>query len=301
MTASTDTNWKEVATAQNPLEHIGEQDETFYRHICGDMSNLTPWETTKLSGLEQYWKAQGLQGSPLDGMKGEFAKFQKQLTLRALQGAKWDFAKATEQMTEYKKWRDSQEGHATYDDVKNILSTGICYWHGRDKSCRPILTINIEKAREVDVNGIDVVRLPVFLLDYCINNCLMPGKVEQWCVVVECSQCSVWDSTTYIRFFSNIIPVLQTRYKGRLSRMYVVGLPYVLHSCAEFARTCCDERTAAKIRFVDSVDGVFALLDEDIRKEQLEERFGGLCSDVSIFKDDPQYAIWPSGAITDQC
>ena len=301
MTAATSSeDWKEVAAAQNPIETIGEQDETFYRHICGDMSKLTPWENKHLAGLEAFWKESGLSGNPLTGMKSQFSKFEKPLTLRALQGAKWDYSKTTQQLKEYKAWRDSEEGNATYDQVKEILSTGICYWHGRDKACRPLLMINLEKAPQVDVNGIDILRMPVFLLDYAINNCLLPGKVEQWCVLVECSQCSVWDGPTYIRFFSTIIPVLQTRYKGRLSRMYVIGLPYMLHSCAEFGRKCCDERTAAKVRFVDNVEGVFALLEEDIRKEQLEERFGGHCADVSIFKEDPQYAIFPDGPITEQ-
>ena len=36
----------------------------------------------------------------------------------------------------------------------------------------------------------------------------------------QCSQCSVWDTATYYRFFSNIIPLLQTRLGRQIFKVF---------------------------------------------------------------------------------
>eukprot|EP00927_Polykrikos_kofoidii_P080960 TRINITY_DN7800_c0_g1_i3.p1 TRINITY_DN7800_c0_g1~~TRINITY_DN7800_c0_g1_i3.p1 ORF type:complete len:559 (+),score=75.79 TRINITY_DN7800_c0_g1_i3:93-1769(+) len=74
-----------------------------------------------------------------------------------------------------------------YADIKKYLETGFIYWHGRDARCRPLLTIRLGRATELIGNGEAVKMLMLFNMEFATRHLLVPGRVENWVVIIDCA------------------------------------------------------------------------------------------------------------------
>lgn len=69
--------------------------------------------------------------------------------------------------------------------TEDFLTQGILYIYKRDRGHRPIIVINTERliASKCDVE--QLVYLANFQIDYVIRNCLIPGRIENWTVILN--------------------------------------------------------------------------------------------------------------------
>ena len=69
--------------------------------------------------------------------------------------------------------------------VEDFLTHGITYVYKRDKGHRPIIIINVERLIAAASDVETMVYLANFQIDYVIRNCLLPGVIENWTVIVD--------------------------------------------------------------------------------------------------------------------
>lgn len=102
------------------------------------------------------------------------------------------------------------------------------YWHGRDVGLRPILVVNTAKIIELELEGATLTDLAVYLLSWAIDNLMVPGRVENWVIVVDMRNVS----TTSIpsEKLQSIVEAMQALYRARLYRLFIVNMPFLAYA-----------------------------------------------------------------------
>lgn len=170
-------------------------------------------------------------------------------------------------------------------EVTNLMTKGFCYVHGRDKCLRPILIIRCKAL--IDVPSEDGMKVVLFWLEFAISNLLVDGKVEQWRVIIDLAGCSTYNLP--VRTLKDVAMTLTKNYRGRLNELFFVNSTLVLWSIWQLVNVVLPETTRQKISILTSDYG--STLFKAVLPNQLEERFGGACKDVTDFSK----AILPPG------
>jgi len=71
------------------------------------------------------------------------------------------------------------------------VQSGLLYTYKRDKSFRPIVIINVEKMLASKIEQDDLVLLANFYLEFVINNCMIPSRIEDWTVIIDLNNVGV--------------------------------------------------------------------------------------------------------------
>lgn len=62
---------------------------------------------------------------------------------------------------------------------------GVMYWHGRDQAHRPVMIVNVNEVIRLKIDAQDLTDLCVYLVNWGIKNLLVPGRVENWIIVIN--------------------------------------------------------------------------------------------------------------------
>jgi len=73
------------------------------------------------------------------------------------------------------------------ENISSIINSGIFKLIGRDKKMRPILLNNLDTFRNNSPPLIDLVKAYVFVLNFVIENMLLPGQIEQIILIIKLS------------------------------------------------------------------------------------------------------------------
>ncbi|CBZ54663.1 conserved hypothetical protein [Neospora caninum Liverpool] len=216
----------------------------FVRLIFGDLP-LTPYEVAEAAKVKE-----ALKNEPNMFVGTVFSD--DRYLIRFLQGNDWDIEKCIVDMRRHLIWR-STHLPVPVATVLPLLPKGYCYVFGRDKCLRPIFIIRCKEFVNADPNAV----LPVVLvwMETMIHKLLVKNKVEQWRVIIDLDQCSA---------FSTPMAILK-EIADTLTLISVV-LP---------------ERTKQKIALYTS--NFQADLFSHVNRNQVEERYGGSCSNVTDF------------------
>lgn len=96
------------------------------------------------------------------------------------------------------------------------------YIHGRDKIFRPCLVIDASvlqsfKDKYPGEYNLEVVLIVnIFLMEYCLNNMMLPGQVEHWITITNLSKLSI--SSLPKKEMQGIISVLSSNYLFTLGK-----------------------------------------------------------------------------------
>ena len=194
--------------------------------------------------------------------------------VRFIYSTNFDLELAFKQMKDHINWR--KENFPMYfrpsDRFFEILNLGFAYIYGRDHQfrplivCQPYIYVKHEK-KYTDQEWLDA---SVFICEYAANHLLIPGQIENWIMITNVRHVSMVFLPSKIK---KIISVMSDNYRAKLYRNYVIGLSNALKFLFKIVCKFLDEMTVKKLVVIDNVNDGKIL--ENIRKENIEEQFGG--------------------------
>jgi CRAL/TRIO domain len=114
-----------------------------------------------------------------------------------------------------------------------------------------------------------------FLLEYILENMLLPGQVENWIVLIDLAKKSLGNLS--VSSLKQVLEILQSNYRCRLGVSYIVNPPksiWMLWSCI---KPFLDDTTIEKIKISNSSSSEIVAL---FSPSQLEEKYGGKAPNV---------------------
>jgi len=227
-------------------------------------SVLTPLEQEKLSLMRQEAELQGKAFYPPVAA----------MATRYLSHARNDHRRALDVMQATQAWREEyfKDGPITDADVEEDMRHGIVYFTGRDSAMRPALVVRGRRIpeqwyREKRVDKL--LRILIFCMEYFLRFMVVPGKVENLCVIVDLKGLSL--SQVQIGPLKEIYKVMSHHYIGRVYRFYICNMPSALSLVAGMAKSLLTDRQKQKLVMVSEPKK----LREEFALHQLERDLGG--------------------------
>ena len=239
-----------------------------------DPEDYLPHEKEYFEGFQQYFSENRIE-LPEEWNESE--------TRKCIQASNFNYKKTIEKMKSCINYKVPQKN---FDDIKNILSSGLIYMHGLDCNYRPIICIIVSRfVKIMDIYPIEnFIYAIYYFVNYLIKHIFIPGQVENWVMIADLSNVSFWKPPTKIL---KIFDFLQNKYLCRLSSLYVYGMNYILNMCWKIVKRLIDERTASKFNFISGEGDIKDLVLSKIHPSQLEQRFGGEAENVGDDLDFP--------------
>lgn len=196
------------------------------------------------------------------------------MATRFLSSARTDVKKAMKSMQATQEWRSAyfRDGPLRDESILEDLNLGIVYFSGRDSELRPTLVVRAcripqqwYKEKRVD----RLIRLLVFCMEYMLRYMLVPGRIENLCVIVDLK--GIGFSQVSVGALSDVYKVMSHHYSGRVFRFFIANLPTCLSMIAGMAKALLTDRQKQKLvvlRDVKELQKHFAL-------HQLEDDLGG--------------------------
>ena len=198
-------------------------------------------------------------------------------TLRFIQGSGYNIDKAIENIHHHFKWRKETLPIHVSQKIIEILNLGFIYGHGRDTNFRPIIIINAKiyskYAEKYSVN--EWIQSVVYLIEYTIENLLIPGQIENWNIILDVAEFSMIFIPSQLRI---IFYTLMNNYKCRLYVMYIVNVSQMLNILWSTVNRVLDSKTQNKIKLLkkEDLNQIFTF----INPFQVEQRFLGKAPNV---------------------
>lgn len=164
--------------------------------------------------------------------------------LRYLYSAQFDFSKAMELIKSNYEFRLSSILPIKEKDVIFYINKGVMYWHGRDKKCRPILIINLLKVELLSID--DLSNLFFFCFEFFLKYLCIPGKIENYISIIDCSGISI--SKFPMTTFMKLLEIMNSKYRCRLFRMYILEAPKILKNIWKIISKFCTYLYDQKIK-----------------------------------------------------
>ena len=163
--------------------------------------------------------------------------------------------------------------------ILEILNKGIIYSYGRDNRYRPIIICQCKAFQKFykDYQTEELMKATAFLLQYILNNMLLPGQYETWNMIINLSGVSIISLPEPLK---RIIPELSDFFLCRLYRNYLIGLNFITRILYKIAVNFIDKVTASKITVLDNKKD--PKLFKEIRRDNIEEQFGGTAPNMPI-------------------
>jgi len=163
------------------------------------------------------------------------------------------------------------------ENVKKILNSGFVYVHGRDSHFRPVIVVsaqtylNFKNKFEFE----DIVTAVIYFIEYIINYMLIPGQVENWDIIADLNNVSLFGIPDTLR---KIFKILQSNYRARLNVVYILGKNPWFNALWTIVKAILDSNTNKKFILVDE-NSKYKMF-EFINNEQVEKKYGGLAKNV---------------------
>ena len=119
----------------------------------------------------------------------------------------------------------------------------------------------------------------VYLLEYIIENFLLPGQVESWNLIINLNNIGLFDLP--LGKLKDMINCLYKNYWGRLNKLYLVNSPSSMSYVWGAMKGVIDERTIDKISFSSGSHPENILTH--VNPLQIEQKFGGKSENLTKF------------------
>ena len=218
-----------------------------------------------------------------DALKGEKAlapagalpSYVRLHALRILQQARWRVDRALTTIATHLEMR-VQKMPVHEDSVLQDLQSGMMYWHGRDRACRPVLVWRAEKICGLDPER--ATKMMLFVLEYAVRYLMVPGRVENWVLIVDLTNCgmSMGASSSTRSITRNVTRLLEEVYCGRNFTTKIFHMPFILRA---IVNSLIPEDKKSKVEFVADSD-IASCMRKLCEAHQLEEQYGGTAPNV---------------------
>ena len=125
--------------------------------------------------------------------------------LKFLQSTEYENKKTLVQLLKNKDWKESNIPVIPNKNIIRILNSGVVYIHGRDNRYRPNIVICSGKFESLTYPFDDLKNSVVFILEYCINNMLIPGQIENWNIIWDLTNAPLNNIPTDLKSIISII------------------------------------------------------------------------------------------------
>jgi len=200
-------------------------------------------------------------------------------TIRFMYAGKLDLKKSLKIMNQHLEWRESPQRGVLGAQAKKFMEEGLIYISGRDKQFRPIIIVNAFQANLKKDKLEDYMEAICFVLDTVRKYYFVPGKVENWVIIIENNSLGLLDFPT--KMVKAINDITAVNYTSTLDKLYIMNPSSVLKLSWNMISGLIDPETASKISMLSKSD--FPQLLERISADQLERRYGGTLPDRTIF------------------
>jgi len=110
-------------------------------------------------------------------------------------------------------------------DVASALKHGFVYFHGRDVRCRPMLVIRAGRAEPL-LDQVDLIKQTfLFTMEFATRYLLIPGRVENWSVLIDCEGLTNLPIFKCKGFGQAIAVTLGKVYSGRMAWTKICNFP----------------------------------------------------------------------------
>ena len=258
-----------IIKSENPKDN--------YRFIFNGMEK-TPFEQQKLEEFNKFIKEKEISKN-IDHFLPEW--WLESDTMRYLQASNYDIKKVYTLIKENLKL--IQNSKKIIDNrMRFILNYGFIYMHGRDTHFRPIIIVEVERAVDlVDKLGFsfeEICQSLLFFMNYIVNYMLIPGQIENWILICDLKDVGI----SRLPQFKSILNYLSS-FRGRAFKNYILHLGGFIKFAVKIVLSLLGKGSAKKLVIVDSKK--LEIMQEFIRKENLQEKHGGIAPNV-IYGED---------------
>ena len=124
-----------------------------------------------------------------------------------------------------------------------------------------------------------------FLGQFVLNNMMIPGQIECWNLLISLKGAHVLSLPEHIK---KLIPAMNEGFISRLHKNYIIGMTFFLRVLFKVVCAFLHESTIKKIKILSGKKD--QTLFEEIRKDNVEEYFGGTAPDVHFGEEN---ALFP--------
>lgn len=153
---------------------------------------------------------------------------------------------------------------------------------GRDTHFRPILIIEVRRAIELmDKMGYtfeEISQSILFFMNYIVNYMLIPGQIENWILICDLKDVGINKFPQFKRIFSSL-----SRFRCRVIKNYMLHLGGFVRFALKNILSVLGSASAKKLVVVESKN--MEIMQQLIRKENLQQKYGGTAPDI-IFGED---------------
>jgi len=208
--------------------------------------------------------------------------------LRFLQATGFDIKKTLLLIKNHLDWRRENLPVLITDKIMEILNIGYLYIHGRDNRFRPIININVSVVNKNTKNYTfeEWSAATIYLMEYVINNLLLPGQIENWVIICDVKDVSL---ISLPKDFKKILNLLQNNYRCRLFKMFIVNVGNFFNIIWSVIEKIIDGNTEKKIKIIK--EGEITNIFDTINPSQIEKKYKGEAGDVTSYFFPP---IFPS-------
>lgn len=156
-----------------------------------------------------------------------------------------------------------------------FLEQGFFYVHKRDLSYRPILVLNLSRAKVLSkkTSSEEMMNLVYAMMDFACEKLMMGGRIEQWSILVDLKDASLTDKLT-MQLIMLTLNACNDYFPGRLYRMFVVNGGWAINTILPVALfALIDKITTKRIFAIKDIPS--DRLYEHISRANLEEKYGG--------------------------
>lgn len=101
------------------------------------------------------------------------------------------------------------------------------------------------------------------LLEHVCEHAMVPGKIENWVVIVDCAE--VWVTDIPTTKVQTMLTIMQNNYPGRLYKLMAINVSFTLRAIWSVVSNFIDSFTENKIKIYsdDYIDDLYDLIDLD--------------------------------------
>jgi len=205
--------------------------------------------------------------------------FDDALLLRFIYADECEMEKVFKRLVKYIEWSNKTFPITIHPNSKliEILNKGFVYAYGRDCRFRPILIFRAQEFVKNQKNYTveEVVESGAFLGQFVLNNMMIPGQIERWNLLISLKGAHVLSLPEHIK---KLVLVMNEAFISRLNKNYIIGMTFLLRVLFKIVCAFLHESTIKKIKILNGKKD--KSLFEEIRKDNIEECFGGTAPDV---------------------
>ena len=238
------------------------------------LQDYTEDEKEKLIEFYEYCKKQNY----IIPTKTKSGNFSYPNIFRQLQGADYDIEKGFNEIEKEIKFKNEKLPIEIKEDFIKIINSGFLYVHGRDKYYRPLIVFNPGLFNSIECSMENWENFGVFFMEFLVNKCLLPSKVENWNIIVDLGDLKISNIPYKLK---DIFSAFKGIYRCRLYKLYLLNMNFVFSMVWNLVTMIMGPTLEAKACKVDTNDGEYDLLFKLINRNQVEKKYGGTAENLN--------------------